>query len=406
MGQCANASGKACLVGWDWDERPQWAEKLGIKGVDTDTAFLADVGVESRSGVRFDEVVELLGKARFAPVIHRPLFRHLGLVTNRTFETFYADAIPVLMLPRDFVASIYGEAGLALVPGPGLGGAPGRCTHAPGVLLGCGAAGSRPSRAPPLLCATPRRTGVFACNRATPWSGGVNILFVMKHRGNAGNTHAVANYQRVAPHHGHSVAIYGTPIWYVPELQFSTDIKDFDRVVYVFESDPYRIKTLHEAVMLTHFPRSKRLILDSDGMYNPVVNIDGYDFNHRNEAEREWWIAYFDAIGDHVMQTTVAKPTNPRVSAMTFYGYNEALQVDPASARRSSTTSCTWAITGGAGGRCRPSCCRPSRRSATRSARSASSGCGGMRRRPRDPRRGRRRPSTPTRRRCGGCGSR
>jgi hypothetical protein len=110
-------AGKACLVGWDWDERPQWAEKLGIKGVDTDKAFLEGVGVETRSGVRFSEVVELLGKARFAPIFHRPLFRHLRLVTNRTFETFYADAIPVLMLPRDFVASIYGEAGLALVPG-------------------------------------------------------------------------------------------------------------------------------------------------------------------------------------------------------------------------------------------------------------------------------------------------
>jgi hypothetical protein len=67
-------------------------------------------------------------------------------------------------------------------------------------------------------------------------------------------------------------------------------------------------------------------------MYNPVVNIDGYDFNHRDEAERDRWITYFDAIGDRVMQTTVAKPTNPRVSALTFYGYNEALQVDPASA--------------------------------------------------------------------------
>jgi hypothetical protein len=110
-------AGRACLVGWDWDERPQWAEKLGIKGVDTDKTFLETAGVETRSGVRFNEVVELLSKARFAPVFHRPLFRHLGIVTNRTFETFYADAIPVLMLPRDFVASIYGEAGLALVPG-------------------------------------------------------------------------------------------------------------------------------------------------------------------------------------------------------------------------------------------------------------------------------------------------
>ena len=38
-------------------------------------------------------------------------------MTNRTFETFYADSIPVLMLPRDFVAAIYGEAALKLVPG-------------------------------------------------------------------------------------------------------------------------------------------------------------------------------------------------------------------------------------------------------------------------------------------------
>ena len=72
-------------------------------GIDTDPALLARLEVEVRDGVRFDEVVGLLGKARFAPVFHRPLFRHLGFVTNRTFETFYADTLPVLMLPRDFV---------------------------------------------------------------------------------------------------------------------------------------------------------------------------------------------------------------------------------------------------------------------------------------------------------------
>jgi hypothetical protein len=38
-------------------------------------------------------------------------------VTNRSFETFYADCIPVLMLPQDFVESIYGRAALKLVPG-------------------------------------------------------------------------------------------------------------------------------------------------------------------------------------------------------------------------------------------------------------------------------------------------
>lgn len=109
--------GRACLVGWDWDRRPDWAVQQGIMGIDTDPAFLAELGVETRKGVRFDEVTSLLGQARFAPVFHRPLFRHLGFVTNRTFETFYADALPVLMLPQEFVEAVYGPAALALVPG-------------------------------------------------------------------------------------------------------------------------------------------------------------------------------------------------------------------------------------------------------------------------------------------------
>jgi hypothetical protein len=109
--------GQACLVGWDWGQRPDWAVQMGIMGIDTDPALLAELDVEVRNGVRFDEVTGLLGQARFAPVFHRPLFRRLGFVTNRTFETFYADTLPVLMLPREFVTAVYGPAALALVPG-------------------------------------------------------------------------------------------------------------------------------------------------------------------------------------------------------------------------------------------------------------------------------------------------
>ena len=116
---------------------------MGIMGIDTDPALLARLGVEARDGVRFDEVVGLLGQARFAPVIHRPLFRHLGIVTNRTFETFYADSLPVLMLPRDFVAAIYGEAALALVPGEDIAAHLDDALSRPGALLGGGAADPR-----------------------------------------------------------------------------------------------------------------------------------------------------------------------------------------------------------------------------------------------------------------------
>jgi hypothetical protein len=112
--------GRACLMGWDWAKRPDFAVEKGLKGIDTDPELLARLDVELHQGVRFDEVTRLLGKARFAPVLHRPLFKRLGLVTVRTFETFQADVLPVLMLPRELVTAIYGKAALRLVPGDNL----------------------------------------------------------------------------------------------------------------------------------------------------------------------------------------------------------------------------------------------------------------------------------------------
>src|SRR5262249_60546938 len=102
--------GPVCLAGWGWDKRPEWASELGLAGVDVDPALLGRLGVETRWGVPFNEVVALVGQGRFGPVFHRPLFNHLGLVTNRTFETFCADTIPLLMLPDAQVEAIYGPA--------------------------------------------------------------------------------------------------------------------------------------------------------------------------------------------------------------------------------------------------------------------------------------------------------
>ena len=62
------------------------------------------------------------------------------------------------------------------------------------------------------------------------------------------------------------------------------DIEDFDRVVYLFESELYRILPLHQAIMLDSFPRQHRLIVDTDGMYNELIQLDGYDFNHRDRG--------------------------------------------------------------------------------------------------------------------------
>lgn len=160
----------------------------------------------------------------------------------------------------------------------------------------------------------------------------MNILFVMKHRGNAGNTHAVANYIRVAPRHGHTVAMYGEPLPYLPDLRFSTDVRSFDRVAYLFESELYRLKPLQEATLLGSIPKRHRLIFDMDGMYNPVIRLDGYDFNHESEVVRARWIAFYDALAHRIAKPTLANSHCARSHAMLFYGYDPALEIDAASA--------------------------------------------------------------------------
>jgi hypothetical protein len=114
--------GPICLVGWDWGKRPDWAVELGLNGVDVDPALLERLGVETRKPIPFNEVVEFVGQARFTPIFHRPLYNHLGLVTNRTFETFYCDTIPLIMLPDNLGEAIYGPNARALMPGDDVAG--------------------------------------------------------------------------------------------------------------------------------------------------------------------------------------------------------------------------------------------------------------------------------------------
>jgi len=114
--------GRICLAGWAWDHRPDWAVELGLRGIDVDPAFLERLGVEKWWGVAYNEFIEFVGQGRFSPIFHRPLFNHLGLVTNRTFETFCADTIPLLMLPDELIEAIYGADALLLAPGDDVAG--------------------------------------------------------------------------------------------------------------------------------------------------------------------------------------------------------------------------------------------------------------------------------------------
>jgi len=160
----------------------------------------------------------------------------------------------------------------------------------------------------------------------------MNILFVMKHRGNAGNTHAVADYMRVGQKYGHTIALYGSPLPWLPDLNFSTDVRAFDKVIYLFESELYRVNRLQEVALLGTIARPDRLIFDMDGMYNPMIVLDGYDRNHNSEVDRDEWIEFYEALADRVMKPTLEPQAHPHVSTLVFYGYDPTLEIDPASA--------------------------------------------------------------------------
>ena len=80
-----------------------------------DTEYLRRLGVEVMPPIRFNEVIGWMSRGVFSPVIYRPLFDHLQLVTCRTFETPAANTIPLFCQDRQFVLDVYGPAGLELV---------------------------------------------------------------------------------------------------------------------------------------------------------------------------------------------------------------------------------------------------------------------------------------------------
>jgi hypothetical protein len=102
--------GRIGLVGNGWDAPAPWANpSLPEDAYATDPAYLRRLGVEVMPPVRFDRVVEEMGRGILSPVIYRPLFDHLRLVTCRTFETPAAGTLPLFAQEPDFVAEVYGD---------------------------------------------------------------------------------------------------------------------------------------------------------------------------------------------------------------------------------------------------------------------------------------------------------
>jgi hypothetical protein len=108
--------GRIALFGHGWAKLPYWAADMGIEEVyKVDHPYLARLAVEPMDPVPFPKVIDTMSRGVFNPVIYRPLFERLAMVTCRTFETPAAGTIPLFVLGSDYVREIYGDLASELV---------------------------------------------------------------------------------------------------------------------------------------------------------------------------------------------------------------------------------------------------------------------------------------------------
>jgi hypothetical protein len=108
--------GRLRLVGHGWDRLPRCVGSLETADVYfSDAAYLRKLKVEIVKPVPYQQVIPYMSRSTLSPVLYRPLFRHLGFVTCRTFETPAAATTPLLDLDKQYVAEIYGNDATELV---------------------------------------------------------------------------------------------------------------------------------------------------------------------------------------------------------------------------------------------------------------------------------------------------
>jgi hypothetical protein len=108
--------GRIGLVGYGWSAPPPWAKAMQMEDAYySDVEYLRKLDIEVFDPIPFEGVIDCMGKAAFNPVISRPTFNKLRLVTPRFFETPAASTVPLFGLDADYIAEIYGPDGAALV---------------------------------------------------------------------------------------------------------------------------------------------------------------------------------------------------------------------------------------------------------------------------------------------------
>jgi hypothetical protein len=108
--------GRLALVGHGWDRPAPWASpSIAQDAYFYDTEYLKRMRVEADPPIMFGAVIDNMSKGVFMPVIYRPLFNELQMITCRTFETLAANTIPLFAIDERDVREFYGDRAAELV---------------------------------------------------------------------------------------------------------------------------------------------------------------------------------------------------------------------------------------------------------------------------------------------------
>jgi hypothetical protein len=111
-----DAVGRIALFGHGWSTMPDWASGMGMEDVyQIDAGYMEKLRVEPMDPIPFGRVIDTMSRGRFNPVVYRPLFEHLDMVTCRTFETPAAGTVPLFLLNTRYVREVFGAGAEELV---------------------------------------------------------------------------------------------------------------------------------------------------------------------------------------------------------------------------------------------------------------------------------------------------
>jgi hypothetical protein len=170
----------------------------------------------------------------------------------------------------------------------------------------------------------------------------MRLMFVYWRTGDAGSAQTLYGYAKAAEAMGHEVLLYA------PEEPFpvkcSLNLESADAVIFVLEWNMYLhpgelpkntvrparpglmgIGHLNLVRLMNRVPRERRIVIDDDGMYNPITSVEG-DFNHTSEEACRLRMETYESLSDKIYQPTL-HPVLPNVGSFLFHAYNPALEV-------------------------------------------------------------------------------